>query len=190
MTRRELPVVNSSLARLESGMMNLGYPATAGDGEDHLAHLEIHAQAMAEMEQRTGDQQVDWAALVQALQMHIAHSYEHIAFIRENPMFQEETSFYLEVMKEAEQQLQRWTAEAEAQAQAAQAAQEEEQQLPIELQKERIKAEATLAERMNKEENMAQVRQMKAEHQMAISELKTQHQMEMDRIKQQRKETQ
>jgi len=180
--RREMPVVNSSLARMENGLMALGKPATAGDGEDHLAHLQIHLQGAGDLEQSISGQ-ADWVALAQALELIIRHGYEHLGLMSANPAYQIESAQVKQILGQMEQTLAQWSEVAKRQLQEQEAARAEQEANNTELEKERLRISAELQERLTKEENMSAVRDAKALHQMDLATAKASHQMELDNIK-------
>ena len=182
--RREMPVVNSSLARMENGLMKMGQPATAGEGEDHLAHAMIHLEGVGEIQQAAGSpQQQDWNALATAMELFVAHLSEHLSLLSTNPAYEVETNQLGAAVKEANRVAVQLREAANEQQTAMAEEQARQNTQSLELQKARLETEAALQEKLNKEQNMAVVREEKAKHQMAINELKTQHQIEMDRIR-------
>ena len=160
--KSEIPVVNSSLARMESGLMRLGQPATAGDGEDHMAHVQIHLQGLEELRASTA-QPGSWIQRTRSLGLIIEHTGQHLTLLAANPAYQQEVAEIKAVLDQYTNLYREWSGLAQQEQ-----AQQEQALLNTEVEKERIRTDAVLRERLAKEENMARVREAKAQHQMNI----------------------
>lgn len=191
MDRDEIPVVDSSLARLESGMMELGNKATAGSGEDHVAHATEHLKAVEEYSRELAAAQQrnetpDYTEAATFMRLTLAHVGEHIQFLSGNPAFEEELAALQTGVKQLSRIGDKWQNAAKKQQQEQQQAQAQMQQqaeransLDAEIEKERIKADMQLQERIHNEERNHQVRSAKAVHGMQLAEEKAQHEMSL-----------
>jgi len=195
MDRNSVPVVDTSVAHLESGMMKLGEPASAGSGQDHTAHLAKHLEAIQEYgaEIAGAAQQgaePDFQSAARYAQLVLEHCIEHLEFLQGNPAFAEEVAEFTAALRQVEQLAKRWQGMAEKQAQAqaqAQQAQQEQlakaQSVDADIEKERIRAEADLKLRIHKEERNHEVRSAKAVHGMQLAEARVQHEIQREDIK-------
>jgi len=188
MDRDKIPVIDSSLARMESGLMQIGKPALAGSGEDHLAHFETHLgdfqQFAKQLEQNP---EADYGRASQVLGLFIQHLAEHASFLEGNPAYAEDLKYIVDTLSELKTLLGKWTAAAKKQ-QADAARQQEQSQadsdkVRIEVEKEKIRTGALLQEREKKEDSLAANREVKTVHAMQLKEAVAAQKMRLEEQK-------